>query len=88
VFKVADKRCDQCLMGPNKIVSDERKQDLLEDILTTQTHFVCHKATINGEDVCCRGFYDAYHKEVSKLRIFKRIGLIEFVPTEGLDPIS
>lgn len=51
-------RCDQCLYGPNRIVSKARFQDILSEIEGRDCHFICHKATIVGRDVCCRGDWD------------------------------
>lgn len=82
MFKVANKCCDQCLMSDNKIVSDKRKEELLDSIMHEESHFVCHKATINGEDVCCRGWFEEHGRDVNKIRIFERIGCIEYVDVE------
>lgn len=58
-FKVMSKRCDQCLMGPSKLVSNARQKQILADTLRKDCHFICHKATISGQDIACRGHYDA-----------------------------
>lgn len=59
-IRVQKKRCDQCLFTDKKIVSDERKEELLEEIKKDDSYFVCHKASIKKEnDVCCRGFYES-----------------------------
>ncbi|KIL42101.1 hypothetical protein SD70_02655 [Gordoniibacillus kamchatkensis] len=60
MFQVAEKRCNECLFSANKIVSDERKAEVLADCALNDAHFICHKATLKGKDVCCRGFYDGY----------------------------
>ena len=58
-LKVAHKRCDQCLFGPNKIVSESRKRSILRDCDRDQTHFLCHKGTLRGDEVVCAGFAEA-----------------------------
>jgi hypothetical protein len=57
-FKVAKKRCDECLYSKNKVVPDERRVEILEGCRKTNTYFLCHKATIARHGVVCRGFYD------------------------------
>jgi putative N-acetylmannosamine-6-phosphate epimerase len=80
---VQRRRCNQCLFSDDKIVSDDRKAQILSDCKTDNTHFECHKATIKGVGATCRGFYDLEinntdeAKAVSK--IFEETGLITFV---------
>ena len=78
-FKVTKSCCNQCLFGPDKIVSDRRKTNLLKEITREQSYFVCHKSTIKGEDTCCRGFYETMGHHSQIIRIAERIGAIEFV---------
>jgi hypothetical protein len=50
------KRCDECLMTPNKIVRDARRDEILAECERKNCLFNCHKATIAGrQDVACRG---------------------------------
>lgn len=77
-FKVMSKRCNQCLMTPNKIVSDERRDELLREMKDTDNHFICHKATIAGCEVACRGHFE--ETGGGKIgRMAKFFNLIEFV---------
>ena len=78
MFKVYAERCDQCLFSPDKIVSDARRREVLAECRRRDSHFVCHKASILRQDICCRGFYDA--STSSLIRIAGRLGCIEFVP--------
>lgn len=63
MFKVCSSKCNECLFGPNKIVDNERKQEIIETCIENNSFFVCHKFGIEGdevtigEEVCCRGFY-------------------------------
>lgn len=77
MLKVIKKCCGQCLFSKNKIVSDERKADLLSDIESNDSHFICHKATIKNKEVVCRGFYE--NKTSNMIRISQRLGMVEFV---------
>lgn len=83
-FKVCAERCDQCLFSKTPIVSNARRLDVLAECRRRDTHFICHKhATgteeLHGEDVCCRGFYDANPMGTNLMRIAARLGAVEFV---------
>lgn len=78
VFRVMERRCDQCLFGPNPIVSPERKAQLLDGIQREEDFFVCHKTTItDAPPACCRGFFDQRSTLVVRLAII--LDLVEFV---------
>lgn len=87
MFKVCNKRCDQCLFSAQKIVSDERRDQIIKDCLRTEAHFICHKHTIadSRSNVCCRGFYDTYPNATQAMQIATRLGFIEWVeyPQKG-----
>jgi len=77
MFKVKEECCGQCLFGKDKIVSSERKRSILIDCQQNDSHFICHKATIEGEDVCCKGFYDT--QTSGMIRISQRLNMVKFV---------
>ena len=77
MFEVKKNKCDQCLFSPNKIVSDERKKEILEGCAINDNHFTCHKATIEDQDHCCKGFCDSQSSNM--IRISKRLGMVKFV---------
>ena len=79
MFEVCEKRCDQCLFGANKIVSDKRKAGLLKEIVQEQSYFECHKATIAGKNTCCGGFYDTMGHASQMVRIAERLNAVKFV---------
>jgi hypothetical protein len=82
-FKVLKERCDQCLYGPNKIVREARRKQLLRDLARDDGHFICHKATIAGKQVACRGDWD--QRTCGQLgRIAGRIGAVEFIEETAL----
>jgi hypothetical protein len=82
-FEVASKCCGQCLFSPNKIVSDRRKTNLLKEIIQEQSYFVCHKASINDKETCCRGFYEKMGNASQLVRIANRLGAVKFVEVES-----
>lgn len=82
MLQVTKKCCGQCLFGKNKIVSDKRKQQLLNDIERKDSHFICHKATIKNKEVVCRGFYE--NKTSNMIRISQRLDMVEFVDESSI----
>lgn len=81
--KVCSKSCNQCLFTKNKIVSDERKQEILEDCERNETHFICHKGSIAGQNVVCNGFFR--NKTTPYLDLVKATDRIVFVDPYTLD---
>lgn len=53
-FKVALKQCGQCLLTDQKVVTDERRDQILKAI-PDDGYFVCHKDP--AKQVCCSGYY-------------------------------
>jgi hypothetical protein len=93
-FKVCAERCDQCLFSKTPIVSDTRRKQVLRDCARRDTHFICHKhghgagGELAGEDVCCRGFYDANPMRTNLMRIAHRLGAVEFVGLASRDSLA
>jgi len=78
-FKVFDKCCKNCLLTEDSIVSPERRKSLLDDIAKKQSFFVCHKATMKGDSVCCRKFYDTLGHVSQTIRLAERLRVVEIV---------
>ncbi len=79
VLETVQKRmCNQCLFSKNKIVSDERKTELLADCKDNNNHFQCHKATIAGKHATCHAFYkQCTNSAISDM--MEAAGLVDFV---------
>lgn len=76
-------RCDQCLYGPRKIVSNARRAQILRDIRQKDCGFICHKAQIMGVDAYCRGDWD--QRACGQLgRIMGRLDAVEFIAEADL----
>lgn len=78
LLQVVEAQCDQCLFGPNKIVSAERSKEILDQCMTRadERYFICHKT----ERACCRGFYDSeLGDRVAIIQVARRLNLVEFV---------
>lgn len=83
-FQVCDKPCDQCLFSKDRIVPAERVREILAGCKRDNTHFICHKATIQGRDVCCRSFYDTQTSQL--IRVAQRLNMVEFVDVTEKEP--
>lgn len=78
-MKVYKTTCGNCLLSADSIVSPDRRREIIKDCTQTQSHFICHKATMNGEDVCCKTFYDKLGHVSQMVRIAERLNCVEFV---------
>lgn len=87
IFKVMAERCDQCLYGPNKIVSDTRRRQILRKVSSEDGFFICHKATTAGTEACCRGDWDA-HGGGQLGRIAGQLNVVEFVTEADLKKVA
>jgi len=72
-FKVLKEKCNQCLFSADKIVSNKRRTEVLQECKQNDSHFNCHKF----RDVCCRGFFDTQDSQM--IQIAKRLNVVNFV---------
>lgn len=80
MFKVYEKTCKNCLLSPDAIVSPEARKDIIKGCEKKQTYFICHKASMNDQEICCRTFYDKLGHISQMIRIAERLNYVEFVP--------
>lgn len=78
-FKVQKDKCDQCLFSDNKIVSDKRRIEIMQDCAKRDTYFICHKGSIAGVDVCCRGWYDGFKDRSKHIGMAIYLKVLKFV---------
>lgn len=79
MLEICEERCNQCLFSEDRIVSKARMAEIIRDCRRNDNHFQCHKHTIAGADVMCRGFYETQPPS-QMLRIARRLGVVKFVP--------
>jgi len=77
MFKVKKKCCGKCLFSSNKIVDQQRKEQILYHCAQDDTHFICHEGTIKGEDICCKAFFEQHTSQM--IRIAQRLHMIKEV---------
>lgn len=85
--KVMKRRCDQCLYGPDKIVSNRRRAEILRECRAKDTDFLCHKGSNQDLNIVCRGHLDASGGG-QLTRIAGRLGWIEFIDPETMTPVK
>ena len=69
------KCCNECLFTQNKVVSDERKDEILSKCSHDDNHFNCHKAS----GVVCAGFYNEVGTS-QMIRIAERLKMLFYQP--------
>lgn len=78
-MKVYKEPCKNCLLSKEAIVNPKRKKQIISDCVQSQTHFICHKASIENKDICCKTFFDTLGDYSQLIRIAKRLNCIEFI---------
>lgn len=67
-------------MSEDRIVSSKRAKEIIKECAEKQTHFICHKATMNGnEEVVCKKFFDTIGYKSQMVRIAQRLNVLEFI---------
>lgn len=72
-FKVFKTSCKNCLLSKDRIVSPKRAKELIQDTIKEGTYFICHKASMNDEEICCKGFYDKFGDKSQQIQVMKRL---------------
>lgn len=80
---VCAQQCDQCLFSPGKIVSDERRREILARIAREDAHFECHKATQGGRHAACAGDFKRDPLRTSGMRIAHALNAVILVDENG-----
>lgn len=78
-LKIYNHACDQCLFTDNKIVPDERAQEVIEQALASDSWFECRKGTLQGQNIVCRGFWNKHKKDSLATRLALMLNMFEFV---------
>ena len=81
-MQVYNKPCSNCLFSENKLVSEERKKEILTSCENKDVHFICHKSTLSkvgSKNICCHSFYKKYKNTSKRIIFLEKHKLIEFV---------
>jgi len=71
--------CKNCLLSKDRIVSPAVAKGIVKDCIAKQTHFFCHKSTIEGAEIVCKTFFDKFGHYSQMVRIAGRLNCLEFV---------
>lgn len=74
-------------MSKNRIVSPKRAKDLLKEIEEKQSYFVCHKASMKGEEIVCKTFFDKLGHQSQMIRIAERLNAVQFVEQKNTEKL-
>jgi len=82
---VSEARCDECLFTKGRVVSELRKRDILKHCYREGSYFICHKASLKGRAVICRGFAESQDGAGNQaIQVAKFLGCIRYVdPATG-----
>lgn len=78
---LASRCCGQCLTSKDRIVSGERAAQIVRDCRRQDHHFQCHKGSMVGKIIHCRGVHDIMGGSQA-YRIAKTFG----IPVREVDP--
>jgi hypothetical protein len=90
-MKVYDKPCQNCLFSKDRIVSEKAAKQIIKECIQNETHFICHKATMNGDDICCKTFYDKFGHVSRNIQFAKWLNYVKIIPqsiSEKLTPFN
>ena len=80
---VRKNRCDTCVFGRNRPVSQARVNGMVRDADRDNSCIPCHKHLYEGAPIepVCRGYYD--RKSSMTLRLADMLGIIKFTNDKG-----
>lgn len=79
---IMSRRCSEYLTTRNRIVSGERAAELIRDCRNRDVHFQCHKGSINGLNVHCRGVHEIAPDRAYRMAVAWKIPIREINPDE------
>ena len=88
MFDIYDQPCKNCLLSKERIVSPKAVKQIIAECVEQQTHFVCHKSSMEGGDVCCHSFYKKFRGKIAKIQIFELLNLITFKKQTAAEPLT
>lgn len=66
--RMYDRPCKNCLFSKSRLVTPERAAELINEALRNNSFFVCHQATLNGENIACHAFIQHFRQTNPTLR--------------------
>lgn len=85
-LRVFKECCKNCLLSEDRIVSPKRAKDLIKECTSTDNHFICHKASKNGEEIICNKFFQTIRNS-QMIRIAERLNVLDFVEQTDIEKL-
>jgi len=60
-LEIQSKQCKECLFGKNRIVSLERKEEVIQTYVREKKYFICHMSKRNK---ACYGYFKWWLKNI------------------------
>ncbi len=73
---VCAQQCDACLFTKDRLVEPARAGALIWNAVQEGVYFNCHRASMRGDTVCCRAFWDKYKDRVANLQVAQRLDIM------------
>lgn len=86
-LKVYSSCCGNCLLSPDSIVSLARRKQIIKDCAKKQTHFFCHKSTMEGTEIVCKTYYDKLGHVSQLIRIAQKLNIVQFIEQPKADKL-
>jgi hypothetical protein len=86
-LKVFKECCKNCLLSKDRIVDPKRAKEIISHCAKKQVYFVCHIASMNGEEIVCKKFFDSMGHVSQLVRIAERLNALEFVDQPKSDKL-
>lgn len=67
------------MLSKDRIINPSTARSIINDCIKNQTHFYCHKSTIQGKEIICNRFYDQFGHHSQLVRIAQRLDCLQFV---------
>jgi hypothetical protein len=77
---LASRRCAECLVTKKRVVNGSRAAELVKQCRRDDVHFQCHRGTIAGINLHCRGVH-----EIAPGRAFRFAKAFD-IPIREIDP--
>ena len=82
-FRVQQAACSTCIYRKDSPLNLAKLEaEVADPYAGFNGHRICH----HSDDVCCRGFWNRYKDEFPAGQIAQRLGLVEFVEVDTLEP--
>lgn len=78
---VCAEMCSTCIFRPGNLMSLQpgRVREMVDQAVADESCIICH-STLDGDNACCRGFFDRHGDRVMTLRLALVCDVIDYDP--------